>query len=99
MMKSLHVNAALMHRAIPRWVVNLLSVLMRGGTAASIAVLLLCALPSDATAQNRIQNPGFDNNPPPPAIDGCLKDLKVAVKCNPGGTYTVTLSGAGFSGS
>jgi Domain of unknown function (DUF5979)/Domain of unknown function DUF11 len=30
---------------------------------------------------------------------GCLKDLKVTVKCNPDGTYTVTLSGSGFIGT
>ncbi len=29
----------------------------------------------------------------------CLKDLKAEVKCNPNGTYTVTLSVAGFTGT
>lgn len=32
-------------------------------------------------------------------ITGCLKDAKVEVKCNPDGTYTVTLSGVTFSGT
>jgi Domain of unknown function (DUF5979)/Domain of unknown function DUF11 len=35
----------------------------------------------------------------PPKLTGCLKDMKVAVKCNPNGTYTVTLAGGGFSGN
>jgi hypothetical protein len=35
----------------------------------------------------------------PPEITGCLKDMKAEVKCNPDGTYTVTLSGAGFTGN
>lgn len=34
-----------------------------------------------------------------PELTGCLKDLKVGVKCNPDGTFTVTLSGAGFPGN
>jgi hypothetical protein len=38
-------------------------------------------------------------NPPPPVIDGCLKDMKVAVKCNPNGTYTLTLNGGSFTGT
>jgi hypothetical protein len=33
-----------------------------------------------------------------PELAGCLKDMKVAVKCNPNGTYTVTLAG-GFTGN
>jgi hypothetical protein len=33
-----------------------------------------------------------------PELTGCLKDIKAAVKCNPNGTYTVTLAG-GFSGN
>lgn len=37
--------------------------------------------------------------PPPPVIDGCLKDSKVTVTCNPDGTYTLTLSGSGFTGT
>jgi hypothetical protein len=37
--------------------------------------------------------------PPPPVIKGCLEDTKVAVKCNPNGTYTVTLNGSSFSGT
>lgn len=36
---------------------------------------------------------------PHPEVTGCLKDMKVDVKCNADGTYTVTLNGAGFSGS
>ncbi|MEA2976998.1 MAG: hypothetical protein QOF19_2518 [Alphaproteobacteria bacterium] len=35
----------------------------------------------------------------PPEFAGCLKDMKVEVKCNPNGTYTVVLNGAGFTGN
>lgn len=35
----------------------------------------------------------------PTEITGCLKDMKVAVKCNPDGTYTVTLNGPGSPGT
>ena len=31
-------------------------------------------------------------------VTGCLQDMKAGVKCNPEGTYTLTLSGAGFTG-
>jgi uncharacterized repeat protein (TIGR01451 family) len=34
-----------------------------------------------------------------PVVTGCLKDTKVTVKCNPDGTYTLTLSGTGFTGT
>jgi len=63
-------------------------------------------LPVDFTADpNEVV--GYDNfcmNPqacpqPPPVIDGCLKDSKVTVKCNPDGTYTLTLSESGFPGT
>jgi uncharacterized repeat protein (TIGR01451 family) len=30
---------------------------------------------------------------------GCLQDTKAEVKCNPDGTYTLTLSGSGFTGT
>jgi hypothetical protein len=39
---------------------------------------------------------GGDTNP---VIKGCLEDTKVAVKCNPNGTYTVTLNGSSFAGT
>jgi hypothetical protein len=35
----------------------------------------------------------------PPKVTGCLEDSKVAVTCNPNGSYTLTLSGVGSSGS
>jgi hypothetical protein len=35
----------------------------------------------------------------PPVFAGCLKDMKVEVKCNSNGTYTVVLNGAGFTGN
>lgn len=41
---------------------------------------------------------GKATGPDCPELTGCLQDMKVAVKCNPDGTYTVTLAG-GFSGN
>jgi hypothetical protein len=46
----------------------------------------------------------IEENPCPgggttPVIKGCLENTKVAVKCNPNGTYTVTLNGSSFSGT
>jgi hypothetical protein len=37
--------------------------------------------------------------PQNPEVAGCLKDMKVEVKCNPNGAYTVTLNGSSFSGT
>lgn len=48
---------------------------------------------------NLCMTPGGCGEKPPPEVTGCLKDMKVDVKCNADGTYTVALSGAGFSGS
>ena len=36
---------------------------------------------------------------PQTGVTGCLKDTKAGVRCNPDGTYTLTLSGAGFTGN
>ena len=67
-------------------------------------------LPIDFTAQPS-EIVGYDNlcmnpaacppppPPPPPEITGCLKDMTAEVKCNPNGSYTVTLSGSSFKGS
>jgi uncharacterized repeat protein (TIGR01451 family) len=33
----------------------------------------------------------------PPQVTGCLQDMKAEAKCNPDGTYTVTLGGSGFT--
>ena len=65
-------------------------------------------LPVDFT-KSPSEEVGYDNmcmnpaacpeQPKPPEVTGCLKDMKVDVKCNPDGSYTVTLSGAGFSAS
>lgn len=48
---------------------------------------------------NLCMTPGGCGEKPHPEVTGCLKDMKVDVKCNADGTYTVTLNGAGFSGS
>jgi hypothetical protein len=40
-----------------------------------------------------------DCKEPPPELTGCLKDSKVEVKCNPDGTYTLTLHGTGLTGT
>ena len=53
----------------------------------------------EAGYDNLCMTPGPCPPPPPPEIKGCLEDMKVAVKCNPDGTYTVTLNGGSFSGN
>jgi hypothetical protein len=86
--------------SLGHWVVT-------GGTWNSIITgVTMIQLPIDWTSDPS-EEAGYDNlcmnpqtcNPPPPVIDGCLKDSKVTVKCNPNGTYTVTLSGSGFIGT
>jgi hypothetical protein len=78
-----------------------------GGTWNSIiTAVTMIQLPVDFTADPS-EEVGYDNicmnpktcDPPPPVIKGCLEDTKVAVKCNPNGTYTVTLNGSSFSGT
>jgi hypothetical protein len=78
-----------------------------GGTWNSIiTAVTMIQLPVDFTADPS-EEVGYDNicmspqscPPPPPVIKGCLEDTKVAVKCNPNGTYTVTLNGSSFSGT
>jgi hypothetical protein len=78
-----------------------------GGTWNSIITgVTMIQLPVDFTADPS-EEVGYDNicmnpktcDPPPPVIKGCLEDTKVAVKCNPNGTYTVTLNGSSFSGT
>jgi len=78
-----------------------------GGTWNAIASnVTMMQLPIDWTSDPS-EEAGYDNlcmnpqtcNPPPPVIDGCLKDSKVAVKCNGDGTYTLTLGGSGFTGT
>ncbi|HEY5128835.1 MAG TPA: hypothetical protein VIJ35_16360, partial [Bradyrhizobium sp.] len=78
-----------------------------GGTWNSIiTAVTMIQFPIDWTSDPS-EEAGYDNlcmnpqtcDPPPPVIDGCLKDSKVAVKCNPDGTYTVTLTGAGITGT
>ena len=82
-----------------------------GGTWNSIiTAVTMIQLPVDFTADPS-EEVGYDNicmnpktcdpppPPPPPVIKGCLEDTKVAVKCNPDGTYTVTLNGSSFSGT
>jgi hypothetical protein len=71
-----------------------------------ITAVTMIQLPVDFTADPS-EEVGYDNicmspktcDPPPPVIKGCLEDTKVAVKCNPNGTYTVTLNGSSFSGT
>lgn len=71
-----------------------------------ITNVTMIQLPIDFTSQPS-EVAGYDNlcmnpqacPPPPPVIDGCLKDSKVTVTCNPDGTYTLTLSGSGFTGT
>ena len=56
--------------------------------------------PSEVVGYDNIcMSPGGCGEKPKEEITGCLKDSKFAVKCNPDGTYTFTLSGAGTSGS
>jgi hypothetical protein len=78
-----------------------------GGTWNSIiTAVTMIQLPVDFTADPS-EEVGYDNicmnpktcDPPPPVIKGCLEDMKVAVKCNPDGTYTVTLNGSSFAGT
>jgi hypothetical protein len=78
-----------------------------GGTWNSIiTAVTMIQLPIDWTSDPS-EEAGYDNlcmnpqscEPPPPVIDGCLKDSKVTVKCNPDGSYTVTLTGAGITGT
>jgi hypothetical protein len=78
-----------------------------GGTWNSIITgVTMIQLPVDFTGDPS-EEVGYDNicmdpkicDPPPPVIKGCLEDTKVAVKCNPNGTYTVTLNGSSFSGT
>lgn len=74
----------------------------------TIQGVTMMQLPIDFTS-NPSEEAGYDNlcmtpggcgeKPKPPEIKGCLQDSKVAVKCNGDGTYTVTLSGSGFSGT
>lgn len=64
-------------------------------------------LPIDFTSDPS-EEAGYDNfcmNPqdcekpkPPPELTGCVKDSKVAVKCNPDGTYMLTVSTPGTPG-
>jgi hypothetical protein len=83
------------------WVVS------SGSWNSIITGVTMVQLPVDFTSDPS-EEVGYDNicmssvpcpPPPPPEIKGCLNDLKVAVKCNPDGTYTVTLSGSSFTGS
>ncbi len=83
------------------WVVS-------GGTWNSIiTAVTMVQLPIDWTSDpneeagydNLCMSPGGCGETPPPVIDGCLKDSKVAVTCNPDGTYTLTLSGSSFTGT
>ena len=83
------------------WVVS-------GGTWNSIiTAVTMVSLPVDFSSSpsevvgydNLCMSPGGCDVTPPPEVTGCLKDMKVAVKCNPDGTYTVTLTGGGFSGN
>jgi hypothetical protein len=56
--------------------------------------------PSEIVGYDNIcMYPGDCGQTPPPVINGCLKDSKVAVTCNPDGTYTLTLSGSSFTGT
>ena len=72
-----------------------------------IAAVSMVALPVDFSSSpseivgydNLCMSPGGCGVTPPPEINGCLKDSKVSVKCNPDGTYTVTLSGGSFTGT
>lgn len=55
--------------------------------------------PSEVVGYDNIcMSPGGCGEKPKEEITGCLKDSKVEVKCNPDGTYTLTLSGAGTAG-
>jgi hypothetical protein len=60
-MKPLQTTIALVDRAMPRKITGLVSI---GACILTIA-LMFFASPSGANAQNLIQNPGFENNPPP----------------------------------
>jgi uncharacterized repeat protein (TIGR01451 family) len=53
----------------------------------------------EAGYDNFCMSPGNCGDPPKPEVTGCLKDTKVAVTCNPDGSYTITLTGAGTPGS
>jgi hypothetical protein len=55
----------------------------------------------EAGYDNLCMSPGGCDKPPPPppVVTGCLQDAKAAVTCNGDGTYTLTLSGGGFTGS
>ena len=64
-------------------------------------------LPIDWTSDPS-EEAGYDNfcmtsgncpEPPKPEVTGCLKETKVSVTCNPDGSYTITLNGAGTPGS
>lgn len=79
-----------------------------GGTWNSIITnVTMVSLPIDFSSSpsevvgydNICMTPGGCGEKPKEEITGCLKDSKFAVKCNPDGTYTFTLSGAGTSGS
>jgi hypothetical protein len=102
-----HICAPIALGAVPppssqgHWVVN------SGSWNSIITGVTMIQLPVDFTSDPS-EEVGYDNlcmspvpcpPPPPPEIKGCLHDLKVAVKCNPDGTYTVTLSGSSFTGS
>jgi uncharacterized repeat protein (TIGR01451 family) len=55
--------------------------------------------PSEIVGYDNIcMSPGGCGEKPKDEITGCLKDSKIEVKCNPDGTYTLTLSGAGTAG-
>ena len=54
----------------------------------------------EAGYDNFCMNPGeCDVPPPPPVLSGCFKDGSVEIACNGDGTFTLTLSAAGSSGS
>ena len=102
-----HICAPIALGAVPppssqgHWVVS------SGSWNSIITGVTMIQLPVDFTSDPS-EEVGYDNlcmspvpcpPPPPPEIKGCLHDLKVAVKCNPDGTYTVTLSGSSFTAS
>jgi hypothetical protein len=68
-MKTLQTHAVLPEHAMRRRITRLLSAL-RGSIGRFAAVLFLGAFLCDANAQNLIQNPGFENNPPPSPTSG-----------------------------
>ena len=56
--------------------------------------------PSEVVGYDNIcMSPGGCGEKPKDEITGCLKESKIAVTCNPDGTYTLTLSGDGSPGS